>query len=201
MPAYTRLPDLRGTPSETVASTIQNELAAAGLSSLQSQKPDDAGWTGEYSLDAISGIWTLRRDRTVWLLRCKVPLATAEVIVANEICRAGCIPMQWLPDSGNQLTASEVHTLARLPDYVFWTLGTDALYKIGDRNEQQRKFLEERAGLALALGMRFVEDPEAVGEPFILAYTFFTLAALVKFFEVIKRHRVLPATLFTNKTD
>lgn len=177
---------------------ITEELAAAGLRPKKFREYDSPSSWVQHTLAGDLGQWALSRDKTVWLLWCKVPLASAEVIASSPLCQTGSIPKQWLDAWKNKPEAAALHTLARLSEFVTWIEGDVTLVKDKGQSNGYKEAIIDDGGHALARGIRFVPDPEAIGEPFIMNYTFYTLEALVRFIVIIKRHRLLPQDTFTN---
>ncbi len=188
--------DLTGLTGKKWDEVIKAELAAAGLRTKKFRKYDSPNSWVQHTLEADFGEWTLARDARAWSLWCKVPLGSAEVIASSPLCQAGSIPKQWHSVKGKIPATEKVHRLLELPKYVTWVIGDEMLVKDIGQSADHKDAIIHDGGHALARKIRFVADPEAVGEPYIMNYTFFTPAALDRFLLVVKRHNLLPATTF-----
>ena len=59
--------------------TITEELTTVGILPYKFREYDSPHFWVEHTLKGKIGKWVLSRDPTLWTMRCKIPLATAEV--------------------------------------------------------------------------------------------------------------------------
>lgn len=196
MSNQTQLTDLSHHSPQDYDRVIVEELVAAGLRPKKFREYDSPNYCVKHTLKGEVGDWALSRDKKCWNLWCKVPLSSAEVIASSDACTAGSIPKQWFTGWGAMPKPNEIHTLESLPTFVTWVTGETTLLKDIGYHQEHKEAIIDDGGHSLARKIQFVDDPEALGKPYIMNYTFFTLEALVTFMRVIRRHRLLPQSLF-----
>lgn len=184
--------DLSDKPRSVWNATITEELTAAGVPVQEVPGKDLPTYRAPYDVHGRFGAWTsncgpwtFSRESVAYAFWGDVPLATAEAIAKDPECAAGCMPGQWLPSWGP--IPDHVAQHARYHEFVVWI--EDGFFRtkddLADRDDL-REVYQKEANWKL----KFVDDPSAAGKPYIQTYTFFTLAALKNFVEVVKRHRV-----------
>ena len=160
---------------------IEKELQEAGLEAVKFPGHDLPNCRAKRTLNGVLGKWNFCRDEKCYLFWGDVPLATAEVVAANDDCLRGCAPGQWWNE---QPDIRKEH--AQFADYVDWIDGGKFRTKDEGESDEVKEVMQHEFCHKLV----FVDDPSAAGKPFIRTYTFFTQAALNKFVEIAKRHRL-----------
>jgi len=160
--------------------TIREELSVAGIEYFTNPGAHLPTYRLIASLTGKLGSFPMHRNEKSWIMWCKVPLASAEVIAADPICVAGM--------------RSGEHAISNPTSYAAWLddKGNLLLKDEGESKEHKECILHDLSGALFCGNAYYVEDPEKIGIPFVLGYEFTTVEALKRFAEILRRHRVVP---------
>ena len=165
---------------------ITRELAESEVSVHQFREYDAPGWWPKHTLTAKLeyGKCHFQRAERVWLLWCQIPLATAEVIHLDPICREG----MRLGD-GHNTPLAELPTLEYPIIDACWITdaGVDLIRDEGWSDRVKEVILHDSPNAII------VDDPTDKihgAKPYRMGYNFVTTASLKRFAEILRRHRV-----------
>lgn len=173
------------TPQEWDAH-ITRELEAAKINIVKFREYDSPHSWVKHTLkgELEYGLCTFSRTARVWLLWCRLPLASAEVIHLDPVCQLG-----MRRGSGVDKPIGELDPLTYPIMKHEWIdeQGHFILQDDGTMTERWKTIVLEDSPSE----SRFATDPSAEGgRPYVTGYNFFTLAALVRFSEIVRRHKV-----------
>lgn len=182
----TRIKDLKDMSPQEWDAEIIRELTEAEIPVHKFRDYDTPGFWPKHTLKARldEGKCSFARCERVWLLWCQVPLATAEVIHLDPVCREG-----MRHGKGYDYPFSDLPEL-RYPIVEACWMTDDGVCLI--RNEGWSDQIKE---VILHDSPRSIivddpTDPAHGGKPYVMGYNFITTAAMKRFAEILRRHRV-----------
>lgn len=164
---------------------IQRELADAEIPVVKFREYDSPHSWVKHTLkgELPFGSCSFSRTATTWLLWCKLPLATAEVLHLDPICKLG-----MRRGSGVDKPMGELEELTYpIMDPVWYDEKDHLILKDDETMTEAWKEIMLRDSPS---GARFATDPSVEGRPYVTGYNFFMLDALVRFSEIVRRHKV-----------
>lgn len=171
--------NLKDCAREEWDAVIREELAFADIECFRDPGCDLPTYHPKQTLTGKVGPFPMHRKENKWIMWCKVPLASAEVIAADSVCRAGMHTFDGR-SVDNPLT------------YICWIDAEGyALAKDEGYSEEYKQCIISDGRGDFDKGTRFVDAPERDGVPFVMGYDFHTVEALKRFKEILRRHRVV----------
>lgn len=182
----TRIKDLKDMSPQEWDAEITRELTEADIPIHKFRDYDTPGFWPKHTLKAklAEGKCCFLRAERVWQLWCQIPLATAEVIHLDPVC---CEGMRH--GDGHNYPISELSELTYPINEACWMTdeGVSLIRDEGWNDQIKEVILHDSPNSIIVADPT---DPAHGGKPYVMGYNFFTMEAMKRFAEILRRHRV-----------